>query len=505
MKDTRTKRASLNIIFLLMYEVAVFICNMILPKMIISTYGSEYNGLISSVTQFLNFVSILRLGVAGATRVGLYKSLADDDIAETSAILKATQNYMRKIGYVILIYVAVLAVAFPLGINNSFGFWDTAILVIAIGLGTFAQYFYGITYRTLLQADQKLYINNIVQTITVVLNTVISAVLIINGFSIQVVKMCTAFLYILSPMILNRYVIWSYGIDTKCAPDDSALKKKGDAMGHSIANIVHENTDVIVLTLFTSLSTVSVYTVYNLVMSGIKQIMNVFTTGLEAVFGSMWAKGEDDKLRRNLSYFEYMISVFIIIVFSVTIILIIPFVRLYTKGVTDVEYIVPVYALIIIIAQMFYCFRMPYLTVVQATGHYKETKHGAYFEAALNLGVSLIMVQFCGMIGTALGTLLANLFRTIQYSLYVSNHLVVRKKTTILYRLVWIGLNVIISCMVCTFIGRNINIDSWVSWVGCGVLYVLVAVCVCVISSAIFYREDMKGLLNLGKRMIKWR
>lgn len=505
MENSRIKKASLNIIFLIIYEVATFVCNLILPRLIITTYGSAYNGLISSITQFLNFVAILRLGVAGATRVSLYKSLADDNIVETSAIVKATQNYMRKIGYVILAYVAVLAVIFPVFMNGTYGFINVAVLVVAIGLGTFAQYFFGITCRTLLQADQKLYINNIVQTISTILNTVLSSYLIIAGFSIQIVKLFSAAIFVISPLILNKYVIWKYKIDTKCKPDNTALKKKNDVMAHSIANIVHENTDVIVLTFFCDIKVVSVYTIYNLVMSGLKQVMNIFTTGIESVFGNMWAKGQKESIRKNLSYFEYMMSMFISIVFSVTAVLILPFVKLYTKGTSDIEYVLPTYAVVIILAQAFYCFRMPYLTLVQAAGHYKETKNGAFFEAGLNIISSIILVQFIGIVGTAVGTLLANTFRTIQYSVYVSRHLVKRDLSAVVKRLLWVFTNCAISIAIC---GRIIALNSdasWMMWIISGIVYVFVSSICSVVTSLLFYRDDAKGLLNIGIRMLKFK
>ena len=167
MENSRIKKASKNIVWLVIYELTAFVCNLILPRLIISTYGSAYNGLISSITQFMNFVAILRLGVAGATRVALYKSLADDDIEKTSAIVRATELYMRRIGYIILVFIATLAIIYPLFIKKEFGFVNTAVLIVAIGIGTFSQYFFGITYRTLLQADQRLYITNIVQILTI--------------------------------------------------------------------------------------------------------------------------------------------------------------------------------------------------------------------------------------------------------------------------------------------------------------------------------------------------
>lgn len=501
MGESRLRKATFNMAWLIIYQITIFTCNLVLPRLIISNYGSAYNGMISSITQFLNFVSILRMGVAGATRVSLYKSLAENDVKKTSGILNATERYMHKIGYIILLYIALLAVTYPVFIENEYGFLNVAILVIAIGIGVFAQYFFGITYQTLLQADQKLYIYNAIQTVTTILNTIISVLLIVQGLSIQFVKLASAMIFVISPIALNLYVRKKYRLDKNCPPNNQALAKKGDVMGHSIANIVHENTDMIVLTLFCNVKIVSVYSVYNLVVSGLKQIMSIFTTGIESVFGNMWAKGETENIRKNLSYFEHLMCIFVSVIFGTTSMLILPFVRLYTNGVTDVKYVLPVYAAAIVIAQAFYCIRMPYLTLVQAAGHYKETKNGAYFEAALNIISSVILVQFIGIVGTAIGTLLANVFRTIQYSVYVSKKLVPRKIEIVIKRILWVCVNVGISDVICSrwFILRAS--ENWSRWIISGICCVLVSSCVSFLTSMFFYREDTYGLLNIVKRI----
>lgn len=344
---------------------------------------------------------------------------------------------------------------------------------------------------------------NAVQTVTVIANCVLSSVLILAGLSIQVVKLCASIIYLVNPIFLNHYVSRKYNIDKKCEPDNSALEQRGDVMGHSIANIVHENTDMIVLTIFCNVSIVSVYSVYNLVMGGLRQVLNIFTYSSEAVLGNMWAKGEQDSIRRNLSYFEYMVGAFISIVFPCTIVLILPFVSLYVKGVHDVEYVLPVYALIIIVAQIFFCFRTPYLSLVQAAGHYKETKRGAYFEAAINLILSVVLVQFVGIVGTAVGTLVANVFRTVQYSSYVSKHLVKRSNLVVAKRLLWIFLNSIVVVLMCYPFTSRIASLSWSKWVGCGIASMVISVICCVVSSYVFFRSDFNGLLSIGKRMLR--
>lgn len=505
MQKTRTQKATLNITTTAVYEIVTFVCGLILPRLILRNYGSAYNGIVSSVTQFLSLISVLRLGVAGATRVALYRTLADGDNAATSAIVRATEKYMRRIGLVIVGYIAVLAILYPMFTDTGVEHLEVAVLVVAVGIGTFAQYFFGITYQTFLTADQSVYIYNISQIVCTVLNTVFSAVLIKAGCTIQTVKLVTSVFFFATPLVLNIYVTRKYRLNKKCEPNNEALSLRKDVMASSIANIVHENTDIVVLTVFCDVKVVSVYTVYNLVMAALRKILSIFSTGTEAIFGNMWAKKQYESMRKNLSVYEYVIGSFVSVIISATILLIVPFVALYTKGVTDTNYILPQYALVIAIAMGCFCFRAPYLTMVQGIGHYKETKHGAYFEAALNLVSSVILVQFIGITGTAVGTLLANVFRSLQYAFYIDDHIIRRGKWIVIRRMLWIVFNVAVICVLCKLALQAYPINDWFNWCVHGAIIVLAGFVFTLLSSALFYRTDLKNTFHVFKRMIRVR
>lgn len=505
-RDSRLKKASYNIIVLILYQITVFSCNLILPRIILGAYGSEYNGIVSSVTQLLNFISILRIGVAGATRVELYKSLAKGDNRQTSAIIIATEKFMRKIAIIFVIYLLILAIFYPIIIENSLEWIELFFLIIAIGIGIFAQYFFGITYSTLLQADQKLYIYNIIQIVGTISNTIISLVLIKLNCSIQLVKFASAIVFTLTPLVLNIYVRKYYKLDKKVNPDNTALNKRGDVVGHSIANIVHENTDIIVLTFFTNVKLVSVYSVYNLVINGLKQLMEIFISGLESVFGDMWVKDEKEKIRKYLDLYEFFMGAFISIVYTSAYLLIVNFVKLYTNNINDINYIIPIYAYIALTAQICYCIRMPYLTLIHAAGRYRETRNSAFAEAIINIVISCLSVKFLGIYGVAIGTLIANLYRTIFYENYCSTNLVKRGKSIFYKKILWILINLIISVsfvnLSMQIINKNI-INNWKEWITYGIVSVIISIIIVIISSIIFYRENLKRFLNLLQKVIK--
>ena len=97
MRNSRSKNAKLNMISGLMQELTVVICGLILPRIILSHFGSTYNGIVNSVTQFLGFSVVLRSGLGAVTNAALYKPLADGDIQKVSGIMVATDQFMKKV------------------------------------------------------------------------------------------------------------------------------------------------------------------------------------------------------------------------------------------------------------------------------------------------------------------------------------------------------------------------------------------------------------------------
>ena len=496
----RTKKALYNIVSQMTYEIVAMICGLILPRFILAGFGSSYNGMVSSITQFLDYISFLTLGIAGSTRVALYKARAKNDIIAISAVVKANERYMRRVAIAFIAYVGILTVVYPYIVRNDFRWAESASLVVIIGLGTFAEYFFGITYSTFLAASQSVYIYNIIQIFSKIANTIVSVVLIKAGYSIQIVKLGSAICFVVSPIILHYLVRKKYGLRSDVEPDKDALKQRGDVMAHSIANIIHQYTDVFLLTLFTSPAVVSVYSVYVLVLGSLRKLQNVFTNGLEGAFGDLWAKGETERFKKNFDTFEYLIFGFVSVVFSCAGLLIIPFVSLYTDGINDIEYIIPSFAILSVTSYAMNCLRMPYIIAVQAAGRYKETKIGAFVEAGLNFGISIICVFKFGLIGVTIGTVVATTFRTVQYSLYLSNKMLNRSYWLVIKKFLWLSLNVSLVITIHQILQIK-PISGWVDWIVNGMLWFTIALAVTVGSSFVLYRSDLKESLVIIRKM----
>ena len=164
----RKKSLALTTIFSLIYQVVVVICGIILPKLYMKYFGSELNGLVTSITQFLGFITLLEAGVGNVVQSSLYRPLAQKDDAEISKIIISSNRFFRKIALILAVYVAGLMVFYPFFVSNQYDWVFTATLILIISISSFAQYFFGISYQMLLNADQKGYVRLVLQIVTLI-------------------------------------------------------------------------------------------------------------------------------------------------------------------------------------------------------------------------------------------------------------------------------------------------------------------------------------------------
>ncbi len=494
---SRGQKAVMNTAVLGMLELVSFVSSLILPRFILLHFGSDYNGIVSSISQFFLFLTLLQMGISSSTRFALYKVLADNDMVGVSGILNATEGYMKKVGAFILFYIGIMAAFYPYIANTFIEHNEIRILVLLLGAGYFTQYFFGITYQILLIADQRQYIYNIIKAIALVVNLVVAIIIMEMGYSILAVELGTAVVSVLIPIVLYIVVKRMYKIDKKVPKNKIGLKNRWDALWHTVADVIHKNVGLAVLTFFADIKLVSIFTVHQLVLNGLFRVLSIFTSSLEAVFGNMLAKKETENAYKHLENYEFFMCSFISIVFSCALVLIVPFVKVYTKGVTDVNYIQPTFAAIAVIAQMILCIRQPYLTVVQAAGHYKQTRNGAFLEAGLNLVLTISLTPILGLVGVALGTFASNLVRTLQYIFYLSKNILLRPVTEPLKVIAWTAFNVTIVYFASNAVLSVLNMSNWLDWIIAGVCCFVIALAVTLVSARIFFNDKLKNLIKM--------
>lgn len=497
----RSKKAIYNIISSLVLQVIIVLYGFIVPKIIINKFGSDVNGLISSITQFLAYISLLESGFGPVVKATLYKPIANKDKKTIASILKTSEKFFKTIAYIFLVYIVFLSIFYPLLVSNNFGYLYTISLILIIALSTFAEYFFGMTYKLYLQADQKTYVISVIQILTYFFSTISIVIMAKLGMNIQLIKLVSGIIFVLRPILQNLYVKKKYHFNLENINNKYELKQKWDGLAQHIAAVIHGNTDVTILTFFCKLSEVSVYSVYYLVVKGVKSIIQAFSSGIDASFGDMIAKGEHDNLNRKFGMYEVAYFTVCTIAFSCTMVLIVPFVRVYTKGITDANYVRYLFGYFIVISEYIWAIRLPYSSITLAAGHFKETRVGAWVEAITNIVVSLIFVKKFGIIGVTIGTIVGMTIRTIEFVFHTNKYILKRNIFINLKKIILI----IVETIVIVFLANKLSIFTKISYFS----FVLNAVIILLISSIVtlginglFYKNEFKSLINVLKRMV---
>ncbi len=492
---SRGKRLRWNTISSLASQITTIICGFILPRLILKSFGSQVNGLVISITQFLHIITFLELGVGAVVQSSLYKPLAEKNVEETSKIIRSADKFFARIAMVLLGYVLVLTFIYPM-IRNEFDHVFTATLIIAISISSFAQYYFGVVDSILLSADQRGYIQYIAQIATLITNTVACAVLIHFGASIQIVKLTTSVIFLLRPVFLRVYINKKYIIQRKIQYTGEPIKQKWNGIAQHVAAVVLDQTDIIVLTGLSSLENVSIYSVYHLVIYGVKNLFISLTNGFQSLMGEMLAKQENEALKTFFSWTEWLLHTGTTFIFGCTGILVIPFVSIYTKGVDDANYIVPLFSVLITIAHAGHCLRLPYSILILAAGHYKQTQGSYIIAAVMNIVISVLTVKLWGLIGVAIGTLCAMVFQTIWMAYYDSKHILEMPIASFWKHIVTDIITVLIATAITMHIPMIMN--SYYEWVLYAIIVAFVWGIVILGINIITYRKEvqkMKGLI----------
>ena len=498
----RSKKALTNIISSLILQLVTIVCSLIVPRLIISNFGSNVNGLVVSITQFLAYITLLESGFGVVIKSVLYKPIANKNKDEIERILKKSEKIFRIISYIFIVYIVILCIILPTVLTNEFDNLFTISLIVIISISTFAEYFFGMTYKLYLQAEQKTYITSIIQMGALVLRTILIIILIKFGANIQTVKLVSALVFILKPTLQSIYVKKKYNINLKNVKADYKIEQKWDGLMQHIAYVVNNNTDVIILTLCKNIAEVSVYSVYNMIGTGLRNLVRAFTGGVDASFGDMIAREEHKNLNKSFKVYEVYYYTITSIAFILSLSLIIPFVEIYTKGIQDINYIRPTFAYIIIIARFLEIIRVPYNDLIKVAGHFKQTRVGAGIEAVVNFVISIILVFNFGLVGIAIGTLVAMSIRTIELMYYTSKHILKRSIWYTFRILPIITIEVLISIGIINVMPK-IEVTNYLTFVlQAGIMAIIATLVVC-ISNYIFYKESLKNMIKLAKNIFK--
>lgn len=500
----RKKRAVYNILSSLILQIVILISGFIVRKLIIQEFGSNVNGLVTSITQFLSYITLLEFGIGPVIKATLYKPIAKKNLKQIENILYASEKFFKTIAKLFIIYLLCLGIFYPLIVRNEFNYFYTMSLIIIISVSIFAEYYFGMTHKLYLQAEQNSWIISLIQIFTYLINTIIIFILIKFNFSIHIVKILSSFVFVLRPIIQNLYVKKNYNISFQDVDKKYKFTQKWDGFAQHIASIIHQNVDITILTLTSSLIEVSIYSVYLVVTNGLRLIVRSFNEAMEAVFGNMLANEETENLQKKFELYEIVYFSIISVLYGCSIVLITPFVQVYTLGIEDANYSNFIFGYLIVIAEFCWAIRQPYNNLIKSAGHFKQTQVGAWVEAISNIIISLILVFKFGLVGVAIGTLVAIFIRMIEFIYHTNKYIINRKILINIKKMVLLIIEVILIVISTNFLPL-LTYNGYINWIINALMIFIVALVITLVFKMIFYRKKLNSICNFMSKILKKR
>lgn len=488
------QRLRLNAVLALIYQATQIASGFVIPWLILHSFGSDVNGLIGSISQFLGMIAFLEFGVGAVVQSALYKPLAIRSWEGVTHVYKSSQSFFRKIGFILFIYTIVLIFTFPSLTATRFNFIYTGTLIGAIAIGGFAQYFFGITNSLLLASDQKNYITYSINSITLLLNLALSYFLIKNDFSIQTVKFASSLVFLLRPLCLTIYVQKNYFLLKDIKQTKEALTQKWNGIAQHIAACVLEFAPVLALTLFTSFTIVSVFTIYNLIIVGIRSILNCLSSGVPSLMGELWAKEEKQELSKMFSWVEWSIHTGTTFFFCVTALMIVPFVEIYSRGVDDANYSVPVFAAVYTLACACFSYLYPYIYLILIAGHYRQTQKQYLKTACLNVFATGLFTLLFGLIGAAIGRLVTMIYQ-ITWTFSYDRKFIIPLSWRSFFKQIFVDslTGILITLTSLPIMGHA---ETYLAWSVMALEVSLIAIAITFVCNFVFYRSKIVHLFS---------
>lgn len=498
---TRNKKAVSNIISNIGVQLIVVLSGFILPRLILSCFGSTVNGIVGSISQFLAYAGLVEMGVGNASIAVLYEPIVQKNNDRISIIVSSVRKKYLISGCLYTVIVVALAIIYPLLIDGQIGYWFAFSMIIIIACNSMIDLFIIGKYKVLLIANQKNYILNYLKALKTIISTVLSCVVLILGGSVILVEIIVVLAHFCEAILVSCYTKYCYPNIYYGAPGYIRLAQQKNTLIHQVSMVITYNTDRIVLILAgsqESLKEVSVYGVYALALSAITTGISCFITGMEAIFGEMAAKNEKIKLQKIFELYETVYLFITYLLYACFWALIIPFVRCYTQGVNDINYIRLDVGILFGICGLLASQKDAHGIIIKAYGCYRQTQKYVIAEAIVNIILSVLMAPSMGIVGVLIGTFVSHLITSIAFSHYADKYLLQRNPfRTLRDNFINMAPTLI---LVLVEIDIVYAISDWQTWIlSAMAIFVVNAVVLCGIN-AMANRENFRQVMKYFKR-----
>ena len=375
----RTKKAIINYITETVPEILIMFLGFFRIKFFLKYLGTDILGLYQMFGQFFAYINLTEAGFSTAALYSLYKPISDKDQKKVNSILSGTNRIFKIIGLGMIFIGIIFSFFIHYFIKDntiSNGYIITSFIIFL--LINVMSYFFK-PYSIYFDAKEKKYLPNLIYQIGLLVKTISEIALLFIGFDLIKILIVSLCIMIITNFAVKHAMKKQFPeVDLKVEKDYSAWKGTKHLIVHKLGGVVANNVDMIMISTFTGLAKVVVYSSYMYVINAIKTLLSKFSSSL------------------------YSLMSFVSIVICASLIFAInPFIDIFYEG----EVVTSKLLAFCFILMLFLSINSSTLYVyTNSTGLFKETKICTIVEAISNLVLSAIGMILLGIPGIVLAT-----------------------------------------------------------------------------------------------------
>ena len=461
-KIERTKNATRNILFGVALKAYQIVVPFLMRTVMIYLMGVQYLGLNSLFTSILQVLNLAELGVGSAMIYSMYKPIAEDDNATICALMKLYKSYYRIIGLIIAFVGCALTPFIPKLISGDVPEDINVYVLYLLNLGVTVLSYWLYAYKnSILQAYQRV---DVVSKVTLMTSTIQYALQLLILWLFR-----DYYLYVivlLMTQILTNIItaIYADKLYPQFKPQGRVAEEQRKAINGRIRDlftskigaIIYDSADTIVVSAFLGLSILAVYQNYFYILNAITGLITVVFSACTAGIGNSIVVETKEKNYRDLNKFTFIIcwgagfcSVCLLCLYQ-------PFMELWVGKDLMLSFSAVVcFVVYFFVRQLNSLFN----TYKDASGMWHEDRFRPLVAALTNLVLNLVLVQFIGIYGILISTVLAILCVGMPWLLHNLFTVIFEKKYLYGYlkKLLYYCLIVFISCVITWFVCSRIK------------------------------------------------
>lgn len=412
---------SYNLIFFLLNSLLTFISRTVM----ISCIGADYTGLASICRSIVGMLNIAELGISSAVTYSLYKPLRNKEYEKINSIMNTYKYLYRIIGLVVLILSTILTFFTDIFIHSqSISSISIKIYFFVFSLITVLSYF--ITYpQVLANADQKSYIvskiDGIINTLKIIAQIIILIIFknYILWITIEVLFMI--YIYTCTNKKIKEIYPWlnvnkKINLKENIKHNKDIINDTKNIFVHKLAYTIGYQTDNVIISTFTNLMELTIYTNYTIIINILRKIASMIINGLRSSIGDLIAEGNDKKS------FDIWYQISIILNYMSTVIVFCTYININNLVTVWLGHSFLINQATILIMCIILYIQMSIFDIIEMF----KNGYGLFddlwapiVEGVVNLVLSLILVNYFGIVGVLLGTLVSMLVVALWWKPYI--------------------------------------------------------------------------------------